>query len=117
MSKGSLVINLCKVGMPITIPQPRSPRLARFSFFLSDSWHGSRRRYRLQMGYFSTHVEADRWLKSLRSIYPGAFVSDASAAQTESLSDTQVEGILEQRGSDEREWSFEETLAILGVKP
>ena len=116
MSKGSLVINLCKVGTPITIPQPRSPQLAQFSFFLSHSWQGSRRRYRLQMGYFSTHVEADRWLKSLRSIYPGAFVSDVSAAQTELLSDTQVERILEQRDTGER-WTFEETLEVLGVKP
>jgi hypothetical protein len=75
----SLVINLCKVGVPITIPQPRSPQLSRFNFFLSDSWQGSRRKYWLQMGYFSTHVEADRWLESLRGTYPGAFVSDVSA--------------------------------------
>jgi hypothetical protein len=96
---GSLVINLCKVGAPIAIPQPRSPQLMRFSFFLSHSWQGSRRKYRLQMGYFSTHVEANRWLKILGGIYPGAFVSDVSAAQAEPLSDKQVLRIFEQRGA------------------
>jgi hypothetical protein len=99
---GSLVINLCKVGAPITIPQPRSSQLRRFSFFLSHSWQGSRRKYRLQMGYFSTHVEASRWLKVLRGIYPGAFVSDVSAAQAEPLSDKQVLRIFEQAGADGR---------------
>ena len=114
-NNGLLVINLCKVGAPITIPQPRSPQLSRFSFFLSHGWQGGRRRYRLQMGYFSTHVEADRWLRILRSIYPGAFVSDLSAAQTEPLSDTQVARILEHRGTDEPRRTFEETLQILGT--
>ena len=99
---GSLVINLCKVGAPITIPQPRSPQLRRFSFFLSHSWQGSRRKYRLQMGYFSTRVEANRWLMSLRGIYPGAFVSDVSAAQPEPLSDEQVLRIFEEGGADGR---------------
>jgi hypothetical protein len=99
---GSLVINLCKVGVPITIPQPRSPQLRRFSFFLSHSRQGTRRKYRLQMGYFSTHVEANRWLKSLRGIYPGAFVSDVSAAQSEPLSDEEVLRRLEQDGADGR---------------
>jgi hypothetical protein len=78
---GSLVINLCKVRAPITIPQPRSPQLRRFSFFLSHNWQGGRRQYRLQMGYFSTYVEANWWLKTLRGIYPGAFVSDVSSQQ------------------------------------
>jgi hypothetical protein len=116
---GSLVINLCKVGVPITIPQPRSPQLSRFSFFLSHSWQGSRRKYRLQMGYFSTHVEANRWLKSLRGIYPGAFVSDVSAAQPEPLSDRQVLRTLEQGGEPTPELrprgTFKETLEILGT--
>jgi hypothetical protein len=108
---GSLVINLCKVGVPITIPQPRSPQLRRFSFFLSHSRHGTRGKYRLQMGYFSTHVEANRWLKSLRGIYPGAFVSDVSAAQSEPLSDEEVLRRLE---PDPR-GTFKETLEILGT--
>ena len=114
-NNGLLVINLCKVGAPITIPQPRSPQLSRFSFFLSHGWQGGRRRYRLQMGYFSTHGEADKWLQILRTIYPGAFVSDLSAAQTEPLSDTQVARILEHRGTDEPRRTFEETLQILGT--
>jgi len=97
---GSLVIYLCKVGAPITIPQPRAPQLTRFSFFLSHSRRGNRTKYWLQMGYFSTHVEADRWLKILRGIYPGAFVSDVSTAQPKTLSDTLVSRILEQRGAD-----------------
>jgi hypothetical protein len=90
---GSLVIYLCKVGARITIAQPRSAQLTRFSFFLSHSGQGNRRKYWLQMGYFSTHVEADRWLKILRGIYPGAFVSDVSAAQAKLLSDTQATAI------------------------
>ena len=97
---GSLVIYLCKVGAPITIPQPRSPQLARFSFFLSHSRRGNRTKYWLQMGYFSTQVEADRWLKILRGIYPGAFVSDVSTARPKTLGDTLVSRILEHSGAD-----------------
>ena len=97
---GSLVIYLCKVGAPITIPQPRSPQLTRFSFFLSHSRQGNRRKQWLQMGYFSTHVEAAGWLMILRGIYPGAFVGEASTAQPNTLSGTQVSRTVERSSAD-----------------
>jgi hypothetical protein len=49
------------------------------------------------MGYFASLAEARKWLKILRGTYPSAFISAASAADTESLSDTQVLAILEPR--------------------
>jgi hypothetical protein len=105
---GPLVINLCKVGAPITIPQPRSPQLARFRFFLSHSRQGNCRKYWLQMGYFSTHVEADRWLKILRGIYPGAVVS----AQNQGDEQHGVTALTSERRPGA---TFRETLEILGT--
>lgn len=77
------------------------------------------------MGYFSTHVEADRSLKSLRVIYPGAFVSDVSAAQAKLLGDTQVTAITTGTTSTSAVCAtsarhrpgrtFKETLEILGA--
>ena len=121
---GSLVIYLCKVGAPITIPQPRSPRLTRFSFFLSHSRQGNRRKYWLQMGYFSTHVEAGGWLMILRGIYPGAFVGEVSTDGMSGTNERQAGELSLLRGAetDTRLMSvtsvhhrLKETLEILGT--
>jgi hypothetical protein len=62
------------------------------------------------MGYFETLADAERWLEAVRRHYPNAFAtlapgeflrpdnSDPAPLKTESLSDTQVLGILATRG-------------------
>src|SRR2546430_708701 len=99
-AEGKFVINLCSVDTPITIPQPQSPQLTRFKFFLSHHLDGSRKRYTLYMGYFATTAEAQKWLAILGAVYPNAFVSDSSAAPEDTFSDTQVMSLLEQRGAE-----------------
>lgn len=99
-AEGKFVITLCSVATPVTIPQPRSPQLARFRFFLGQSEQGGRKRYTLYMGHFATVTEAEKWLTVLRGIYPDAFVSEQSDRQTDSFSDTQVLSILEERRAD-----------------
>jgi hypothetical protein len=89
------VINLCSLAAPISIPQPRAPRLTRFSFFLSHYWEDGRRQYRLLMGYFSSTAEADKWLGTLKKVYPQAFVSEAPDVQPDLMSNTQALRILE----------------------
>jgi hypothetical protein len=84
-----LVINLCSLDTPITVPQPRATRLARYSFFLSHSWENGRRHYHLHMGYFSSPAEADKWLVTLKRVYPEAHVSDAPESQPDLMSSTQ----------------------------
>jgi hypothetical protein len=98
-AEGKFVITLCSVPTPVTIPQPRSPQLTRFKFFLGTSLEAGRKSYTLYMGYFTTPTEAEKWLGVLRGIYPEAFVSERSATQPDSFSDTQVLSILEKRGS------------------
>jgi hypothetical protein len=92
---GRFVINLCSLAAPITIPQPRASRLTRFSFFLSHYWENDRRQYRLLMGYFASPAEADKWLATLRRVYPQAFVSEAPDVQPDLMSNTQALRILE----------------------
>jgi hypothetical protein len=89
------VINLCPLAAPITIPQPRASRLTRFSFFLSHYWEADRRQYRLLMGYFASVAEANKWLATLKRVYPQAFVSEAPDVQPDLMSNTQALRILE----------------------
>lgn len=88
------VINLCVLPAPITVPQPRASRLTRFSFFLSHCWEGGRRQFQLQMGYFANAAEADKWLATLKRVYPTAFVSVAPDLQPDLLSSTQALKVL-----------------------
>jgi hypothetical protein len=83
------VINLCTLAAPITVPQPRASRLTRFSFFLSHFWADGRRQYRLHMGYFHGSAEAEKWLLTLKRVYPNAHVSEAPERQPELMSQTQ----------------------------
>ena len=89
------VINLCSLAAPITIPQPRASRLTRFSFFLSHYREADRRQYRLLMGYFASVAEANKWLATLKRVYPQAFVSEAPEVQPDLMSNTQALRILE----------------------
>jgi hypothetical protein len=94
---GKFVIHLCSVGTPITIPQPRSPELVRYRFFLHTCWEEGVKRHRLYMGHFATRAEAEKWLETLRRIYPSAFVSEAPKA--EMLSAPQIVSLLDQRSA------------------
>jgi hypothetical protein len=78
----SYVITLCSAPVPISIPRPRSPQLARFSFFSSTRNDERHERYWVHMGYFSTRAEAQRLLNSLLSEYPRAFISDARSLES-----------------------------------
>ena len=83
------VISLCSLAAPITVPQPRASRLTRYSFFLSHSREHGRRQYHLHMGYFNTMAEAEKWLVTLKRVYPEAQVTEAPASQPELMSTTQ----------------------------
>ncbi|HEY2399924.1 MAG TPA: hypothetical protein VGI23_06180 [Steroidobacteraceae bacterium] len=89
------VINLCSLAAPMVIPQPRAPRLTRFSFFLHHYQQEGRRQYRLLMGYFDSVAEADKWLATLQKIYPHAVVSEAPHSQPDLLTNTQALRILQ----------------------
>jgi hypothetical protein len=94
---GKFVISLCSVAVPIAIPQPRSPQLLRYRFFLHTSWEEGGRRHQLYMGYFATRDEAAKWLTTLRKIYPSAYVVVAPEAMK--LTNTQIVSLLEQPAS------------------
>jgi len=91
---GKFVIHLCSVGAPITIPQPRSPELVRYRFFLHTCWEEGVKRHRLYMGHFATRPEAEKWLVTLRRIYPSAFVSEPPRGEV--LSGPQIVSLLDQ---------------------
>ena len=82
------VINLCTLTVPITVPQPRASRLTRYRFFLSRAWIDGQRKYQLNMGYFSNVAEADKWLITLKRVYPSAHVSEAPDALPDLMTDT-----------------------------
>jgi hypothetical protein len=83
------VINLCTLAAPITVPQPRASRLTRYSFFLSHFWADGHRQYRLHMGHFQSTAEAEKWLVTLKRVYPSAYVSEAPQAQPDLMGTTQ----------------------------
>jgi hypothetical protein len=89
------VINLCSLAAPMVIPQPRASRLTRFSFFLNHYQEEGRLQYRLLMGYFESVAEADKWLATLKKVYPHAFVSEAPRSQPDLMSNTQALRILQ----------------------
>jgi len=74
---GPFVLDLCSMPGPISIPQPRSELLNRFSFFVSRREEAGRDSYWLCMGYFATRGEAQKWLELMRRVYPSAWVTQA----------------------------------------
>lgn len=91
---GKFVIHLCSIANPISIPQPRSPQLVRYSFFLHTCWEEGGKRHRLYMGYFQAREDAERWLGTLRRIYPSAFVTEVP--QNGILTGPQIVSLLDQ---------------------
>ena len=49
------------------------------------------------MGYFAARADADKWLGTLRRIYPSAFIS--TAPEAEMLTNTQIVSLLDQPAS------------------
>ena len=72
-----LVINLCSSTTPMSLVRPAFKELERFTFFVSRRREDGRERFRLHMGYFATRAEAEQLLVIVRSVYPGAWVSEA----------------------------------------
>jgi hypothetical protein len=90
----ALVINLCTLPTPIAVPQPRASQLTRYSFFLSRCTINGQRQFQLNMGYFESAAQAQKWLVILKRVYPGAQVSQAPEPQPEFLTATQELRIL-----------------------
>ena len=124
---GHFMLTLCELAAPVSIRPPQAPQLKSFTFFMSRARQpdGSERCY-LHMGYFETLANADRWVDAVRRIYPNAFATiapielfrssgseaalpraasqpglpqaaDPAPVKHESLTDTQVLKILEER--------------------
>jgi hypothetical protein len=117
---GRFMLTLCRLAAPVSIRSPQSPRLTRFTFFMTRTHQpDAGERLYLHMGYFATLADAESWLEVVRRSYPDAFASIAPVEilrpagseapseplaagepapfQDESLSDTQVLKILETR--------------------
>jgi SPOR domain len=92
--ESQFILSLCSVAAPTAIQQPRGSQLARFQFFFSHSLEHGRKQYRLQMGYFQTRAEAEKWLAILGKVYPDAFVGEVPAPQSGLLTNTQILRVL-----------------------
>ncbi len=76
-SGAQLVINLCSSTTPMSLVRPAFKELERFTFFVSRRREDGRERFRLHMGYFASRTEAEQLLAVVRTVYPGAWISDA----------------------------------------
>lgn len=97
--EAAFVITLCSMAAPISLPQPRSPQLTRFTFFFTRQ-RARGGQYQLHMGYFATPEEAQKWHKVLAGIYPDAYVTESPTGEPDLLSDSQVLRILQDTRSD-----------------
>lgn len=78
---GRFILRLCAVAAPVSIRSPQSAHLRPFTFFLSRECQadGCERLY-LNMGYFDTMADAQRWAESARRRFPSAIASIAPGA-------------------------------------
>ena len=122
---GRFMVTLCTLDAPLSIRQPQSPHLKPFTFFVSRAYQadGMERLY-LNMGYFNTLADAERYAEITRRQFPSAFATlvprapswstglqspssslvaaaphsiEPEPSKAESLTDTQVIKILEKR--------------------
>ncbi len=78
---GPFILTLCRLAVPIAVPQPQAPHLQRFTFFMSRARHPSGdKRFWLHMGFFATLAEAQQCSKLMQRTYPNAIASAAPAA-------------------------------------
>jgi hypothetical protein len=126
VSTGPFMLTLCQLEGPISIRQPQSPQLRRFTFFTTSSRQiDGAEQVSLHMGYFQTLTDAQSLLRAVRRRFPRAVAMRAPATSSqlsprapavqagnppgvpggqgfapvaaESLTDTQVMRILETR--------------------
>jgi hypothetical protein len=79
---GSFFLTLCPVAAPVPVPKPTAPSMQRFRFFFSRRHEVGEERYWLHFGHFETHAEAQKWLRALHSMYPGAVVCKVPGSQS-----------------------------------
>ena len=73
---GRFMLTLCPLAAPVSIRPPQSPRLRRFTFFMSRTRQpDGTERLALHMGYFDTLADAETWLEAVRRSYPDAFAT------------------------------------------
>jgi hypothetical protein len=116
---GRFMVTLRTLDAPVSIRQPQSPHLKPFTFFVSRAYQkDGTERFHLNMGYFNTLADAEKWAETTRRQFPCAFATIAAGtppwpANSEvpaspqggshepgtvgSLTDTQVLKILETR--------------------
>lgn len=127
---GPFLLTLCQLEGPVSIRPPQSPQLKRFTFFTTSArQHDGGEQVSLHMGYFETLIDAQSLLRVVRRRFPSAIAMRAPASlqqpgspqsalhptepasgvpdarsfapvPDESLTDTQVMSILENRGID-----------------
>jgi len=124
---GPFMLTLCRLTAPVTIRPPQTPQLKSFTFFVSHSREadGSEGLH-LNMGYFATLAEAQKWGQMLRSSYPEAIAVRAPAATIASdeppadggaMTDTQVIRVLETRRASSTQAAIPEGASISVVRP
>jgi hypothetical protein len=142
---GPFMLTLCRLAAPVAIRPPQAPQFKPFTFFVSRGRDaGGSEHVLLNMGYFATLAEAQRWGQLLRSSYPQAVATLAPDAhlrqpdsgvptlkaaqqtpprrhapiQNLSLTDTQVLRVLEtRRPAPTEDVTTEETAGITLVRP
>jgi len=75
------MLTLCQLPAPVSIRPPQSPQLKPFTFFTSRARQpdGSEQLY-LNMGYFDTLADAEKWIEVVRGRCPDAFATIAPDA-------------------------------------
>ncbi len=80
---GRFMVTLCTLDAPMSIRQPQSPHLQPFTFFVSRAYHADgTERFFLNMGYFNTLADAERYAQVTRRQFPAAFATLASRVAT-----------------------------------
>jgi hypothetical protein len=74
--RGSFFLTLCSVAAPITVPEPTLPGLRGFRFFFTRRREDKGERCWLHFGHFRTAGEAQKWLNTLRKVYPRAVLRE-----------------------------------------
>ncbi len=73
---GRFMLTLCQLAAPVYLRPPQSPQLKPYTFFMSRAYQADgAEAWNLNMGYFDTLADAERWAESVRRHYPTAFAA------------------------------------------